>query len=96
MLVEDCVAQLCEPSLSQSAEEEKQETARAKTTVHLLRVLAELTPTQFTGHGIFESLISLLRHEDDDIGGCGNGCGMNWAWPGLFVTCSFGFSSAIF
>lgn len=67
-LVEHCVSQLCEPSLSQTAAEEKQETARAKKTVHLVKILAEVTPTQFIGSEVFENLISLLRHEDSDIG----------------------------
>ena len=71
MLVENCVGQLCEPSLSQSAAEEKEETTRARKTVHLVRVLSETTPSQFTSSEVFENLISLLRHEDSEIGGCG-------------------------
>ena len=71
VLVEHCVSQLCEPSLSQTAAEEKEEASRAKKTVHLVRVLAEITPSQFTNSDVFESLLSLLRHEDSEIGGCG-------------------------
>ena len=68
MLVENCVGQLCEPSLSQLAAEEKEETMRARKTIRLVRVLAEITPSQSTSS---ENLISLLRHEDSEIGGCG-------------------------
>ena len=73
VLVEECVGQLCEPSLSQSAAEERQEATRAKKTVHLLRILAELTPAQFASPDIFQNLLSLLRHDDSEIGGCGLG-----------------------
>ena len=75
MLVDECVGQLCEPSLTQTAAEEKQEAARAKRTVHLLRVLAEFSPSQFTDSDVFQNLISLLRHDDSEIGGWGSGCG---------------------
>jgi sister-chromatid-cohesion protein PDS5 len=69
VLVEECVGQLCEPSLSQSAAEERQEATRAKKTVHLLRVLAELTPAQFASPDVFQNLLSLLRHDDAEIVG---------------------------
>ena len=80
VLVEECVGQLCEPSLSQSAAEERQEATRAKKTVHLVRVLAELTPAQFASPDVFQNLLSLLRHDDAEIGGCGQ-----WVWRGLSV-----------
>ena len=69
--MEECVGQLCEPSLSQTAAEEKQEASRAKKTVRLLRVMAELTPSQFATSDVFENLLSLLRHDDSEIGECG-------------------------
>ena len=68
MLVDQCVGQLCEPSLSQTDAEEREENSRAKKTVHLVRVLAEICPSQFTSSDVFENLISLLRHEDSEIG----------------------------
>lgn len=69
MLVEQCVSQLCEPNLTQTAAEEKEEALRAKKTVHLVRVLSEVAPSQFTSSEVFENIFSLLRHEDPDIGG---------------------------
>ena len=75
VLVEECVGQLCEPSLSQSAAEERQEATRAKKTVHLLKILAELTPAQFASPEVFQNLLSLLRHDDSEIGGC-----CQWVW----------------
>ena len=68
VLADQCVGQLCEPSLSQSDAEERQENSRAKKTVHLVRVLAEICPSQFTSSDVFENLMSLLRHEDSEIG----------------------------
>ena len=73
MLVDQCVGQLCEPSISQTASEEKEENSRAKKTVHLVRVLAEICPSQFTTSDVFENLISLLRHKDSEIGRLGVG-----------------------
>jgi sister-chromatid-cohesion protein PDS5 len=67
VLVDQCVGQLCEPSISQTASEEKEENSRAKKTVHLVRVLAEICPSQFTTSDVFENLISLLRHKDSEI-----------------------------
>ena len=69
VLVEQCVGQLCEPSLTQTAEEEREEAARAKKTVHLIRILSEVTSSQFTSSEVFENIFSLLRHEDTEIGG---------------------------
>ena len=70
------MGQLCEPTLSQSAEEEEEEASRAKKTVHLVRVMAEISPSQFSSSDVFENLISLLRHEDSEIGGWSLG-----VWP---------------
>lgn len=69
VIVEQCVSQLSEPSLSQTAAEEREEASRAKKTVHLVKVLAEVTPSQIISSDVFENLISLLRHEDTDIVG---------------------------
>lgn len=63
------MSQLCEPSLTQTAEEEREEAARAKRTVHLIRILSEVTSSQFTSSDVFENIFSLLRHEDSEIGG---------------------------
>lgn len=69
------MSQLSEPSLSQTAAEEREEASRAKKTVHLVKVLAEVTPSQIISSDVFENLISLLRHEDTDIGGWSFGYG---------------------
>ena len=63
------MSQLCEPSLTQTAKEEREEAARAKKTVHLIRILSEVTSSQFTSSDVFENIFSLLRHEDPEIGG---------------------------
>ena len=72
------MGQLCEPTLSQSAAEEKEEASRAKKTVHLVRVMAEISPSQFSSSDVFENLISLLRHEDSEIGGWSLGVWPHW------------------
>ena len=57
-----------EPSLGSSQEEEDEEMHKAKCTLRLLKVLAEVMPNNFSGSEICERLVVLLRHEDSSIG----------------------------
>jgi len=57
-----------EPSLGGSQEEEDEEMHKARCTLRLLKVLAEVMPNNFSGSEICERLVVLLRHENFNVG----------------------------
>lgn len=66
-MVQVC-GELYEPSLGTSQEEEDEAFNRSKKAIQLVKVLSGIMPANFGGSEVFNKLITLLKHEDKEIG----------------------------